>query len=397
MTLTGRRPFRRYAHLVALDLVAAVAVLLVLAPSMRTAVPIPAGAAPPEVADGIGGTTWALAIAAAAPIVMRRRWPLPTLGVLVVVTIAGVLVFDLRWPDIIGALAGVALALYSVASTAPGRISIPALLVTLAIAGGVPAIGGSEPSPSAPWADTFAQIGFGLLMLGVSWTAGVAVRQRRAYAARSAQQAAAQALADERRRIARELHDVVAHSMSLIAVKAGIANHVAESKPDEAREALRLIEGTSRSALVDLRRVLDVLRADPAPPDLHPAPSLAGLATLADQAASAGVRIEMVMESRAADAVPQGVQLSAYRIVQEALTNVVKHAGAVACRVTVDIADDEVRIDVTDDGRGGRTERPGHGLVGMRERVAAYGGAFAAGPRPDGGFAVHATLPYPAR
>jgi len=189
--------------------------------------------------------------------------------------------------------------------------------------------------------------------------------------------------------------------MSLIAVKAGIANHVADARPQEAREALHLIETTSRGALVELRRVLDVLRADAdEPAELGPAPGLAGLDALAQRAASAGVAVELATRNPSSvpvEAVPPGVQLSAYRIVQEALTNVVKHAGPVPCRVAVTVAPDAILVEVTDDGPAIRQPsgpRPGHGLVGMRERVAAYGGSFTAGARPGGGFAVRATLPY---
>ena len=402
---TGRRVLLRNAHLIALDLVVAAAVVVMLAPPMRTSAPVERGAIPYQTPGWAIWAAWALAAAVALPVVVRRRWPLPALGVVLASSTAAVLLLDLQWPGTVATAVAAALALYSVASTTSGRLGVAALMLCLVVTGGAEALGGvlktgivnGQPPPVVPWTDTLVQVGFGLLMLVVAWTVGVAVRQQRAYAASLAAQAARQALSEERHRIARELHDIVAHGMSLIAVKAGVANHVAEARPEEAREALRLIEETSRGALVDLRRVLDVLRADTdASPELDPTPGLSGLTALADRAASAGVLIEMAAPLN--DAVPRGVQLSAYRIVQEALTNVVRHAGAVTCRVTVTVTPDDVRIEVVDEGRGVPTTvdglRPGHGLVGMRERVATYGGTFTAGPRLGGGFAVHATLPY---
>jgi signal transduction histidine kinase len=367
---TGRRPPLRNAHLAALDLVTAAAVLVVaLAPQMRTSAPVAPGVAPYQTPGWVIWAAWAVAAGVALPILVRRRWPVPALGAIIAVSAAAVLLLDMRWPGTLAPLAGAALALYSVALTTSGRLSVAALVLCLVVTGGaevlraslkVGVVSNGSP-PAVPWPDAFGQIGFGLLMLGTAWTVGVAVRHQRAYAASTAEQAARQALSDERRRIARELHDIVAHSMSLIAVKAGIANHVAEARPEEAREALRLIEATSRGALVDLRGILGVLRADAdTSPNLDPSPGLAGLAMLADRAASAGVRIEVAMAETAGlsnGTVPEGVQLSAYRIVQEALTNVVRHAGAVACRVAVTVTRDEVRIEVTNDIRAGRPAR----------------------------------------
>jgi signal transduction histidine kinase len=403
------RPLRD-AHLAALDLIAALAVLAALAPAMRTSAPLAPGFEPYPTPTWVFLAAWGVAAVVAVSVVLRRRWPLPALGVLVAVSAAATVLLDLRWPATLAALAAMALALYSVALTTSARASIAALAFSLVVTGSAwvlmarlgPFPSSRELSSAVPWQDTLSQAGFGCLLLAAAWATGLAVRQQRAYAASLAEQAARQALTDERHRIARELHDIVAHSMSLIAVKAGIANHVAEARPQEARDALRLIEGTSRSALVDLRRVLGVMRADTgASPELEPPPGLAGLATLRDRATSAGLQVEMAVHSPDSvrdNAVPEGVQVSAYRIVQEALTNVVKHAGTQACRVAVIVAPGEVRIEVIDDGiaRGPRAEslHSGHGIVGMRERVGLFGGTFSAGPRPDGGFAVTATLPY---
>ncbi|WP_410604604.1 sensor histidine kinase [Amycolatopsis sp. lyj-90] len=229
-----------------------------------------------------------------------------------------------------------------------------------------------------------------------SWALGWTARQRQANLSLLAESQADQAVSDERLRIAREMHDVVAHSMSLIAVKAAVGNHVAEEQPEEAREALRVIELTSRETLVELRRMLGVLRSGDGTPEaaLGPAPKLSDLRTLAERAGQAGVRVELTGE--VVDELPEGVALSVYRITQEAVTNVVKHAGPSVCRVTITEGPGEVSVEIVDDGRGegSAPATGGHGLIGMRERVAVYGGDFEAGPLPAGGFRVFARLPY---
>lgn len=208
---------------------------------------------------------------------------------------------------------------------------------------------------------------------------------------------ARQAVTEERLRIARELHDVVAHSMSVIAVQAGVANHVIDSRPDLAREALHTVETASRSALVEMRRLLGVLRQGDEPQaSLAPAPGLAQIPQLVADFARAGLKVE-VSANGDLDRVPAGMDLSAYRIVQEALTNVLRHGGASA-RVVITRSGSALAIDVSDPGQarpGGKPQAPGtgHGLIGMRERVAVFGGTFAAGPRPGGGFLVAASLP----
>jgi len=250
------------------------------------------------------------------------------------------------------------------------------------------------------------------LVVAAAWLLGRFVGDRRVYAAqleaRTAEleqargELARRAVAEERLRIARELHDVVAHSMSVIAVQSGVGAHVADSQPGEARKALVAIEATSRTALEELRRLLGVLRQDDEPQgSLAPAPGLADLDALLGQVVEAGLEVKLGVEG-ARPRVPLGVDLCAYRIVQEALTNVVKHAGPAQAQVTVCYGDREVTVEVTDDGRGvaapagdGRTGA-GHGLVGMRERVALFDGDLEVGPRPGGGFRVAARLPFEA-
>ncbi|MFF5205685.1 sensor histidine kinase [Streptosporangium sp. NPDC000396] len=334
-----------------------------------------------------------LGAGAGAALAVRRLWPLPVFCVTLGISLVSAF-FDLVHDGFVAA----AFALYPVALTRPrlrweptaaiGALSA-AVLLLLSVAGG-----------SAPvwWAPDLGVFLADAACMGCAWAIGRAVRERRAYAARSAEQLADRAVTEERLRIARELHDVVAHSMSLIAVKAGIANHVAEARPEEARDALRVIETTSRSALTEMRHLLGVMRSgsDPAADTvsgLSPAPGLSGLPALAGRAAMAGVHVDLNVT---ATTLPEGVELSVYRIVQEALTNVVKHAAPARCRVVVEADGNAVRIEVTDDGPGHRVlpGRPGHGLIGMRERVIMYGGSFTARRRPEGGFEVSAWLPY---
>jgi signal transduction histidine kinase len=245
------------------------------------------------------------------------------------------------------------------------------------------------------------------LVVGAAWAAGRVARERRARAARRDRRLAEEALAEERLRIARELHDIVSHSLSVIVVKAAVANHVAEARPQETRDAIQAIEQTGREALTEMRRALGVLRGETAGQRTResgsaktaPPPGLDDLPALIQRAEQAGVRTEL--RTQLAVGLPVGTALAVYRIVQEALTNVVKHAGdGTHCQVTITVdSRGEVRIEVADDGAGNpaasdRAELSGgHGLVGMRERVMMYGGALTAGPRPGGGFAVSARLP----
>lgn len=199
---------------------------------------------------------------------------------------------------------------------------------------------------------------------------------------------------EERARIARELHDVVAHRVSLMTVQAGAAKTVAAVDPDGAHQAMAAVEQTGREALDELRHLLGVLRPDAAAGDLGPQPGLADLAGLVKQFTDAGLEVSFATAD-AHDALPARVDLFAYRIVQEALTNVLRHAGPDArAEVRVGVDTDGVVIEVRDDGQGATaTPRTGHGIVGMRERALLLGGRLDAGPRPGGGFQVVAHLP----
>ncbi len=332
----------------------------------------------------------ALPLALGLPLAVRRLWPRTVFCVVLVPAVAA-----MALQVTAAAYVAPAYALYTVALTSRRGGRTPSQGVTglaVAVVAGVAVAG--TPAPST---GLFGGVMFGVAALVGAWTVGRAVGERRAYAAWTAERLARDAVVGERLRIARELHDVVAHSMGLIAIKAGVANHVVRTRPEEAHDALRVIETESRSALVEMRRLLGVLRADPAGPG--PVPGIAGLPGLAERAGSAGVTVEL--DVRGADGLPEGVGLSVYRIVQEALTNVVKHAAPGHCRVAVEAVGGRggrrVRIEVTDDGPGYGTppsEGEGHGLIGMRERVMLYGGAFEAGPGPGRGFRVAACLPY---
>jgi signal transduction histidine kinase len=211
---------------------------------------------------------------------------------------------------------------------------------------------------------------------------------------RSHAEAALRAAADERLRIAQELHDVVAHTLGVIAVQAGVGAHVIDSDPDEAQRALENISRMSRSSLAEIRRTLGVIRSGAGAPSYTPAPGLGELPRLARQVTDAGLSVELDVDGNL-ELVPPGVSLAAYRIVQEALTNTLRHADARNVTVRLDSSAGLLQVDVTDDGRGPNgSSSGGHGLVGMRERVAVYGGSIEAGAGPEGGFRVTARLPY---
>ena len=244
---------------------------------------------------------------------------------------------------------------------------------------------------------------FGLL-IGTPFVVGRAIRYRRlretaleetnVALARERDERARAAVAEERTRIARELHDVVAHAVSVMVLQARGGRALLDTEPSESREAFDTIERTGRQALGEMRRLLGQLRAEDEELALAPQPSLSRLSSLADEVTRAGLPVEIRIEGEPAE-LPAGVDVSAFRIVQEALTNALKHAGPARAVVAVRYGDGEVDIEVADDGRGGANgDGTGHGLTGIRERVALYGGDFAAGAQRQGGYAVRARLPY---
>jgi signal transduction histidine kinase len=237
------------------------------------------------------------------------------------------------------------------------------------------------------------------LVMIIAWLIGNSIRQARGRTELVRAQAAAQTVLAERLQIARELHDIVAHSIGIIAIQAGSGRSVCDASPAEARDALAAIEATSREALSGLRRMMTGLRhaepgSGPGQAPLGPAPGLADIERLAAMTLDAGVQVEVEwLGSR--EPLPADIDLSAFRIIQEAVTNVVRHAGTDRCLVWIDQQDGYLSIEVTDSGRGGSTAGTGYGITGMRERAALLGGDFSAGPRPGGGFQVAAWLPVP--
>ena len=335
------------------------------------------------------------------PVAFRRRWPLPAL----VVSSVGVLIHILvGFPE--GAVPATVLFLtYSVAVWSPLRQAVAGLVV-VCVTIVVLALN------DAPGLDAVGTLGV-IAQFAAVWAIGLALRARRhaleeqvraaEERANTESQRAARVLAEERLRIAQELHDVVAHSMSVIAVQAGVGSHVLDEHPDEARAALDAISSTSRGALAEMRRLLGVLRDDQGERSYQPAPCLADLPQLVDDVRAAGVPVTLDISSESGGDGNLAVELSAYRVVQEALTNVIKHAGRpTRVEVTVRHVPERLTIEVTDDGRGAasmatngeRSGDSGHGLIGMRERVELWGGELVAGPVSGGGYKVLATLPY---
>jgi signal transduction histidine kinase len=378
----------RPRHWVALDCVIAVVfAALFVASSTQPAYGIP---------------TWVaglLALVATLPVAVRRYWPLPVLCIVLAASVAAMAIGTGKDPSIM-----VALAIYIVALRLPRRTAVAALAcsLSLTVAGFVAGAWARQGDAGAGASRVAASV----VVISAAWTLGIAVRQQRAYTAglreqaeRRAQAQVAEgrrALTQERLRIARELHDIVAHSMSLIAVQAGVGSYVAGSRPDEAARALSSIETTSRGALRDMRRLLGVLRDDdPAGPDLQPAHGLGDLGDLIGATAAAGVKVRLEVRGTQRS-LPPGVDLAAYRIVQEALTNVVKHAGTASGHVVITYEEDALAVEITDNGRGAAAaavaEGPGHGIAGMRERAVLYAGEFSAGPLPGRGFRVAARL-----
>ncbi|MBQ1027831.1 sensor histidine kinase [Micromonospora sp. C95] len=349
--------------------------------------------------DGVGVMGWWLparylvpVLIVALPAGLLRRRPLTALGLMLAgATLCAATVHGLD-PGYLGDIfnlqfLAVDAALAVVAANRSRRVSVPAagaVLVTQVLAAFVNF--GVEPVDQAALT---------VLAVATAWIAGNSVRARRSYAAALRRHAAAEAVTAERLRIARELHDMVAHSIGVIAIQAGVGARVIDTQPAQARAALATIEAASRDTLAGLRRTLGALRrgdGDQAP--LEPVPGLVDLERLIAATGDAGVRVEL---SAVGDGpVPAEIDLAAFRIVQEALTNVVRHAGVDACRVVVECGDHAVTVEIVDDGRGGPIGVEGHGLIGMRERVTAVGGRFRAGPRAGGGFRVAAWLPVPS-
>ena len=356
---------------------------------------------------------WVLVAFASLPLLVRRRLPWT---VLLVTSVALIVYALLGYPFVVSGF-GVLIALYGVAAQYPPRRSLGGVLLAL-VAMAVAHIQGPQ---EYPWSTVFGD----LLATGAAWSLGDVTRIRwlRADAlAERARQAelnreahGREAVANERLRIARELHDVMAHSMSVIAVQAGVGRHVIDRDPPTASRALAVIEDTSRRTLTEMRQLLGVLRVTDvavddatAPPDgtaaaatRSPQPGLDRLEELLAAARAAG-SVVTLSTSGTPHPLPSQLDLAAYRILQEALTNSAKHAGPAKVTVALTWRDDNLQIEVGDDGPGpasrprSRPPGEGYGLIGLHERATSVGGDLQTGPGPRGGFLLRATLPLTA-
>jgi signal transduction histidine kinase len=368
-----------------------------------------------------------VSLALAGTVAVRRRFPVA--ACCVALAIAAVQVAVAIGPTFTNSPlqptftdTGILVLIYTVATCRPRRVSLPVMAVGVSLAAAAITRWNPGPEHGARPAGFIFVIGIFALTPVSAWVLGDSIAYRRAYSAALEERAvraererdtqAQIAAAAERGRIAREMHDVIAHNLSVIVAQADGGTYAFDGAPEKSRQALAQIGRTGRQALSEMSSLLGVLRAGPEEPLLAPAPAAADIANLVAQAREAGMRVSHTVDG-AARPLPGGLSLAAYRIAQEALTNVRKHAGAeAAAAVTVRYGPEELLVSVADDGRGdggrpvslprygdqaahpeAREGGAGHGLTGMRERAALYGGTVQAGPRPGGGFEVTARLP----
>jgi signal transduction histidine kinase len=336
-------------------------------------------------------------------VVLLRRWPLAALAVM----IGGSTAFlaQRQQPvsaELIVLACAAALELCYIAATRSRKVSLAGLVMAAAVLViALLALPSAGPLRSGRVGATVPLVTLVVpLVMIIAWLIGHSIRQAHTQAELVRDQAANQATMAERLRIARELHDSVAHSIGIIAIQAGSGRRVFDAHPAQARDALAAIEATSRETLSGLRQMVTGLRRDEAGPGqgqapLGPAPGLADLERLAAITLDAGVRVDVDWQG-SREPLPADIDLSAFRIVQEAVINVVRHAGVSQCQVSIARRDGQLSIEVTDSGRGEEMAGTGYGITGMRERAALLGGEFSAGPRPGGGFRVAARLPLPA-
>ncbi|MEV5558494.1 sensor histidine kinase [Nonomuraea wenchangensis] len=352
----------------------------------------------------LGNLGYVLLIVSGVAVAVRRRWPVP---VFLTTALASVVYYSLDFPDGPGWL-GLFVALYTVAAYGDGRRSLMIAGVGTSVLAAVWLVAAADIEPSAAIGWVYFRIGASVMSAAL----GESVRsrhviaadaQKRAELAERTREEEARARVDaERLRIAREVHDTVAHAIAIINVQSGVTAHVLDKRPEVAREALRTIEQTSSRALREMRAILGVLRDDDDDDgERVPYPGLGQIGELTAKARAAGLDVE-VEESAPGTPLPSAVGGAAYRIVQESITNVVRHVGPTRVTVALDPGIESLEIRVTDEGRRAAPGRhpgtpgpagPGHGIAGMRERCRLLGGELDAGPTPDGGFEVRARLP----
>jgi signal transduction histidine kinase len=353
-------------------------------------------------ADAVGvrpTDLWAvlLSLLQTLPLAFRRRAPLPALAL----TIAGVCAYYSLGYEVTDGTLATFVGVYTVAAYEDRPRSLVGLGL-LAVGMTWYWLARAEPfDPTTP-------VWIGILGL-LSWGLGEHVRTRRAYTAevealaerleRARALEARQAAWQERARLARELHDVIGHTVNVMVIQAGAGRRTLASDLGLAERAFQTIESTGRAALDELDRLLGILRTADDEPDLPPQPGLEQLRTLAGRFEDAGLPVEITVEGDQVP-LPRSLDQSAYRIIQEALTNALRHAGGATAQVAVRYGHDRLELEVSDDGRGSRKSRNHHGggrgLIGIRERVALFGGDLEAGPRAAGGFVVRCRLPLPA-
>jgi signal transduction histidine kinase len=330
-----------------------------------------------------------------APILLRKRFPLPSILTVYFALALAAAVYPNALQDVVSPLFAGLLAAVVVGSMPEVGFALFGGALTLAL---VTVIYFRDPSASV------SDFLFLLFFFGAAWLAGLALsmrsqqavelRERAERAERDREEQARRAVEEERARIARELHDVVAHSVSVMVVQAGGVRRLLDADQDRQREALLAIEATGRAALSEMRRMLGVLKSgelETGP--LTPQPGLEHLDRLLQQVRAAGLPVDLDVEGPPVP-LSAGIDLSAYRIVQEGLTNTLKHAGADAsAHVTVRYLPDQIELEVANSGLAAANGDSGHGLVGMRERVALYGGTLTAGPSENGGYVLRARLP----
>ena len=350
------------------------------------------------------GFGYALVVAAGLALFWRRRWPLKVLGVTVVL----VTVYAAAGYVPGAALLSVYVAVFTVAvlgsrltSTTAAAVAAAVLFVAAGAGGPFGWLGGTN---TVMVVCIVAAVAIGTAV-AARRQVFVSMRERAERAERDREEEARRRVDAERLRIARELHDVVAHTMSMINIQAGVAAHVLPEKPEQAAQALNAIKEASREGLRELRAVLNVLRQVEEAEATAPAPRLEQLAELVDATSQAGIRTSLRFEGEPRPRLPEGLELAAYRIVQESLTNVLRHAGpGTSASVRVRFEDVRVIVDVVDDGgtalvsagaASGAGAGAGAGIPGMRERASAFDGAIEAGPREGGGWTVNAVLRIP--
>ena len=361
-------------------------------------------------ASSVSGVAIGLSVLEIAPLLLRRSRPMTGFWLVAAAMALQLVVLD----EPVGGQVAMPAAVYAVAAFADRRRARIALAVGLvgSVLGPMDWQGGGPLPVVSRLLDSAGLIVATALLVIAPWALGTLTRTRRAYVAalidrgdrleREAAQQAELAASDERARIAREMHDVVAHGLSVMIVQADGARYAADRHPGAAERALETISATGRASLAEMRRMLGLLRSEDDDTGTRPQPGLVDLEFLLEQVAAAGASLSVRLPDPLPE-VPAGVGLTTYRIVQEALTNVRKHAGpGVTTAVHVRLLDDnpvlgpELDVEIADDGRGvaAPSDGRGHGLIGMRERVAVHGGRLETGPRPGGGFRVWARIPF---